>query len=468
MLFHSYGYLLAFLPLVLVGYFALTRRRWIVAAKVWLALASVVFYGMWNLQFLPVLTGSILFNYGAGVYLTHAPSHPQPSRRLLLQAALAVNVGLLAFYKYMDFFIGATNSLLGGDWPLLHLLLPLGISFFTLTQITFLVDAYEGLVPQTNFLNYVLFVTFFPHLLMGPVLHHREMMPQFDNLRTKCWQPDNVRQGVILLVIGLAKKVLLADVFAVWVRQAYDVQTTLTFAETLCASAAYTFQLYFDFSGYTDMALGAALLFNVRLPVNFDSPFQAVNIIEFWQRWHISFTRFITTYIYTPLLLAASRIDSAAMIRTVFITMGIAGLWHEAGWTFLLFYLLHALALVLNHWWRKRKTPLPDWIGWPLTFSFLILSIAIIRIKTTVTAEKMLLGLTGSMGWGISPTSIFVEKKWWAYLCVALLVSLYGKNSQQLARSMPQSALNAVMVACLGLAALLGLNQMSEFLYFNF
>ena len=468
MLFHSYGYLLAFLPLVLAGYFFLIRQRWILAAKAWLALASVFFYGLWNFRFLPLLAGSILFNYCVGAYLTNPAPQLQSRRRWLLRTALAVNVGLLVYYKYMDFFIGAANSLLGTDWPPLRLLLPLGISFFTLTQITFLVDAYEGLVPQTNFLNYVLFVTFFPHLLMGPVLHHRDMMPQFDDLRAKCWRPDNARQGLILLVLGLAKKVLLADVFASWVRQAYDVQPALTFAETLCAAGAYTFQLYFDFSGYTDMALGAALLFNVRLPINFDSPFQAASVIDFWQRWHISFTRFITTYIYTPLLLASSRIDSAAMIRAVFITMGIAGLWHEAGWTFLLFYLLHALALVINHWWRKRKIALPGWIAWPLTFSFLILTIAIIRIKTTAAAGKLLQGLIGAAGWGIPASSLFADKKWWAYFCVALLASLYGKNSQQLARSLPPTALNAAITAGLGLAALLGLNQMSEFLYFNF
>ena len=468
MLFHSYGYLLFFLPVVLIGYFFLARRRLTLAAKGWLALASLFFYGLWNPYFLPLLAGSVLFNYAVGGYLMDAEAHQIRNRRRLLQLALTVNIGLLFYYKYMDFFINTANALMGTGWPLLQLVLPLGISFFTLTQITFLVDAYEGLVQEKNFLNYLLFVTFFPHLLMGPVLHHREMMPQFDSLRAKCWQPSHIRQGLILLVFGLGKKVLLADTFAIWVRQAYDVQAALTFLETLCAATAYTFQLYFDFSGYTDMALGTALLFNVSLPINFDSPFRAVNVIGFWQRWHISFTRFITTYLYTPLLLASSRLDSAAMIRAVFITMGIAGLWHEAGWTFLLFYLIHAVALVVNHWWRKSKRACPDWLGWSLTFSFLVLTIAIIRIKTPATAAKLLYGLCGATGFAIPAASLFAEKKWWAYLCVAMLAALYGKNSQQLAKSLPPTAMNAAIVALLGIAALLGLNQMSEFLYFNF
>lgn len=468
MLFHSYGYLLIFLPAVLAGYFLLARRRLTMAAKGWLALASLFFYGMWNLSFLPLLLGSILFNYAAGAYLMDAAAHPAARRRHLLQFAIAANVGLLAYYKYTDFFITGANTLLGSAWPLPHLVLPLGISFFTLTQITYLVDAYEGIVEDRNFLNYLLFVSFFPHLLMGPVLHHREMMPQFDSLRAKCWQPSHVRQGLMLLVFGLAKKVLLADAFAVWVRQAYDAQASLTFAETWCAAAAYTFQLYFDFSGYTDMALGAALLFNVRLPINFDSPFQAASVIEFWQRWHISFTRFLTTYLYTPLLLASQRIDSAAMIRAVFITMAVAGLWHEAGWTFLLFYLAHALALVVNHWWRRRKYKLPAGLGWPLTFSFLLLTIAVIRIKTPQAAAKFAAGLVGTAGFGLPAQSLFAAKDWWLYLGLGLFIALYGRNSQQLAADLPPDRWNAVWLALLAVAALLSLNQMSEFLYFNF
>ena len=468
MLFHSYGYLLVFLPAVLTGYFFLTRRKLTILAKVWLVLASLFFYSLWNLHFLPLLLTSVVFNYAAGTYLIEPRSLSASSRRHLLQLSIAANVGLLCYYKYMDFFISNANALLGANWPLLNLVLPLGISFFTLTQITYLVDAYEGIVQEKNFLNYLLFVTFFPHLLMGPVLHHREMMPQFDNLKAKCWQPALVKQGLTLLIFGLAKKVLLADTFATWVRQAYDVQSTLTFLETCFAAIAYTFQLYFDFSGYTDMALGAALLFNVKLPINFDNPFQAINIIEFWQRWHISFTRFLTTYLYTPLLLASPQLNSAAMIRAVFITMAIAGLWHEAGWTFLLFYLLHALALVLNHWWRRRKFGLPVWLAWPLTFCFLVLSIAIIRIKAPGTAEKLVQGLTGTNGFWLPIHSQFAEKEWGLYLCIGLFVALYGETSQHLARVLPQTKMNAIWIALLGIAALLGLNQMSEFLYFNF
>lgn len=468
MLFHSFGYLFLFLPISLAGYFLLTRRRLLLGAKIWLAVASLFFYGYWNLRFLPLLLASILFNYSMGLALMRQTPPQFISRRRLFQLALAANLALLGYYKYMDFFIDNANAFLGMHWPLLQLALPLGISFFTLTQITFLVDAYEGIVQEKKFLNYFLFVTFFPHLLMGPVLHHREMMPQFESLRAKCWQIGNVRQGLILLVLGLAKKILLADTFAVWARHAYDTSAGLTLMETVCGGLAYTFQLYFDFSGYTDMALGAALLFNVRLPINFDSPFRAVNVIEFWQRWHISFTRFITTYLYTPLLLAIGRFDLAAMATATVVTMGIAGLWHEAGWTFLLFYLLHALALILNHWWRRRKLTCPSWLGWPLTFVFLVATIAIIRIKTPDMALKLYRGISGATGLTIPPGSVFAGQEWWLYVTAGFFFALYGPTSQQLARQLPGSPASAVGLALLLLAALLGLNHMSEFLYFNF
>ena len=468
MLFHSFGYLFLFLPICVVGYFLLTRRRLMLGAKIWLALASLFFYGYWNLRFLPLLLASILFNYAMGLALMRQAPEEAGVRLKLFRLALAANLLLLAYFKYMDFFIGNANAVLGTQWPLLQMVLPLGISFFTLTQITFLVDAYEGIVQEKKFLNYLLFVTFFPHLLMGPVLHHREMIPQFESLRAKCWQIANVRQGLILLVLGLAKKILLADVFSVWVRHAYDASTSLTLLETLCAGLAYTFQLYFDFSGYTDMALGAALLFNVRLPVNFDSPFRAVNVIEFWQRWHISFTRFITTYLYTPLLLAIGRFDLAAMAMATVLTMGIAGLWHEAGWTFLLFYLLHALALIVNHWWRRRKLVCADWLGWLLTFIFLVFTIAIIRIKTTEMAIKLYRGVIGSTGIAMPVGSPFAGLDWWLYVTAGFFFALYGPASQQLARQLPCSPASALCLALLLVAALLGLNHMSEFLYFNF
>jgi len=484
-LFNSYPFILLFLPVTIIGYFYLTKQHFITAAKAWLVLASLAFYGWWNMAYLPLMVGSILFNFAVGTILVQGPSkkHVLPPKRIL-QVGLLMNISLLGYFKYTDFFLDNINILYGTHYLLPNILLPLGISFFTITQITYLVDCYEGLVKEMDFLNYLLFVTFFPHLLMGPILHHKQMMPQFDSLRSKVFQPRNFMYGILLFTIGLVKKVLLADTFASWANQGFTAGTQLTVLEAWAVSLSYTFQLYFDFSGYSDMALGTARMFNIHLPINFNTPYKATTIIEFWQRWHISLTQFITTYLYTPILKGMGKITFANAMLATFIAMVIAGLWHQAGWGFLLFYILHAMALIMNHWWRRRKYKLPTALAWLLTFLFVNFTLVIMRSPELTTAFAMIRTM---LGWGrfVIPDVLLPYLTWLpgitiygaftmitlqtlSYLIVGFLLSICWKNSQQLATSIRPNYASALVVATALIITLLHLNQVSEFLYFKF
>ncbi|HEY3308896.1 MAG TPA: MBOAT family O-acyltransferase, partial [Desulfuromonadaceae bacterium] len=370
MLFNSFEFILLFLPLTLLVYFVLLRKRLTIAAKSWLLFASLFFYSWWDARYLPLILGSILFNYTIGGLLAEYESGGKRpvSKKTIFVIGIAANIGLLCWFKYMDFFIGTANGLLGTQLPLLKIVLPLGISFFTITQIAFLVDAYEGLVEERNLLNYALFVTFFPHLLAGPILHHKEMMPQFERMRNKVINWKNLYLGLMLFFLGLFKKVVMADTFSVWASAGFDsVQPLHLFAAWL-ASLSYTFQLYFDFSGYSDMAVGIGWMFNISLPINFNSPYKATGMIDFWKRWHITLTNFVTTYLYTPILRAFGRITFTNSLAAIFLAMLISGFWHGAGWTFIIWGGMHGLGLVVNHIWKKKKLPMPSFLGWLITF----------------------------------------------------------------------------------------------------
>ncbi len=286
MLFNSYEFIFMFLPVSLAIYFLLNRKRLTVGANTWLLFVSLFFYSWWNMKYLPLILGSILFNYAIGTLLAESGAHKGKavSKKAILAFGLFANILFLGYFKYMDFFIGNVNGLFSADLPLLRIVLPLGISFFTITQIAFLVDSYEGLVKEKTLLSYALFVSFFPHLLAGPILHHKEMMPQFDALRSKVLNYKNLSLGLFLFFIGLFKKVVIADQLSAIVKAGFDTAPSLNFAEAWISSLSYTCQLYFDFSGYSDMAVGVGLMFNIVLPINFNSPYKAVNAIDFWKR----------------------------------------------------------------------------------------------------------------------------------------------------------------------------------------
>ena len=305
MLFNSYPFIFIFLPLVTFIFFQISRYSNIFASA-WLVSASLFFYGWWNPNYLILLLSSIIVNYSLGVWLIRVlrNSGKCTKSKSILIIGLVFDLSLLGYYKYTNFFINNLNVLTGLDWKVNNIILPLGISFFTFTQIAFLVDAYRGEVKGYNFIHYLLFITYFPHLIAGPIIHHKEMIPQFENSTTYKFNNQNLAVGLTVFFMGLFKKTVLADGIAPHAVVVYSIADSgqiLTFLEAWLGGFCYAFQLYFDFSGYSDMAIGSSLMLGIRLPLNFHSPYKAVNIFEFWRRWHMTLSRFLREYIYTPL-----------------------------------------------------------------------------------------------------------------------------------------------------------------------
>jgi alginate O-acetyltransferase complex protein AlgI len=408
MLFNSNAFLFFFLPIALFGFFQIARYSRPIAS-VWLFATSLFFYGWWNPAYVGLLLSSILFNYAIGRVLSKGYVRGYVKQKWIVASGITINLGLLAYYKYANFFVENVNAALNLGWQIESIILPLGISFFTFTQIAFLVDAYRGEVKESNFIHYGLFVTYFPHLIAGPVLHHKEMMPQFALPATYRLDWENLSVGLTIFSIGLFKKVVLADGIAPFVSPAFAFAAeggTLTFLEAWGGALAYTFQLYFDFSGYSDMAIGISRLFGVKLPLNFDSPYKAVNIIEFWRRWHMTLSRFLRDYLYFAL--GGNRKGPARRYLNLLATMLLGGLWHGASWTFVIWGVLHGFYLVINHAWHqlrkvfghdlKRSTTLGRFSGMTLTFFVVVIGWVFFRAKNVDVAISILSGMAGLNG----------------------------------------------------------------------
>ena len=483
MLFNSYEFIFAFLPITFFIYFYLTHKKLIKMSKIFLVISSLFFYSWWNPIYLPLILISMLFNYKIGSLLS-LKEYTLVSRKKLLIIGLIGNISLLGYFKYSNFFIENMNSLLNTDVKLLHLALPLAISFFTFQQIAYLVDSYREETKEYDFLNYAIFVTFFPQLIAGPIVHHKEMMPQFMNNKNRVINYENISIGIFIFSMGLFKKVVLADTFAVWATAGFDLSTTLNLFEAWITSFSYTFQLYFDFSGYTDMAIGLALLFNIKLPINFNSPYKAKDIQDFWRRWHITLSRFLRDYIYIPL--GGSRRGELQTYINLMITFIIGGIWHGAGWTFIFWGFLHGFALVIHRIWHKLGLKLWNWLAWFITFNFINIAWVFFRAKEWDDATKVLSGMLGLNGiilpsfissklafltpYGVEFGGWLIEVNGqkWTIIVVAIGFIIVLKSYLQY---IEQIKINYKTVYLSGLAfagSILSMNKVSEFLYFNF
>ncbi len=349
MLFSSVEFIFYFLPAVAVVFFALARLGGRYSALAWLVAASLFFYSVWNPPYLALLLASITGNYGFGRVLSHRPS------KFLLGSAICFNLGLIAYFKYANFFIDNAGLLFGTNLPAAGIVLPLAISFFTFQQIAYLVDVYQGKVRDPDFIHYALFVSFFPQLISGPIVHHSEVIPQFSEKKRLQPHWENLGAGLAIFIIGLQKKVVLADGIAPYADAVFDgaALAAPSFFPAWIGALAYTFQLYFDFSGYSDMAIGLARMFGIVLPLNFDSPYKAVNIVDFWRRWHMTLARFLKDYLYVPL--GGNRKGQPQRYINLMITMLLGGRWHGASWTFVFWGGLHGVYLVVNHGWRAVR-----------------------------------------------------------------------------------------------------------------
>jgi alginate O-acetyltransferase complex protein AlgI len=452
-----------------MGYFFLNSRKKLIISKLWLLSASLFFYGWGNINYVPLILGSVISNYYLGKAIAFSDDQGRIKRKTILLFGLLINLSLLGFFKYSDFLVINIDYFLQNKLPLLHIALPLAISFFSFQQIAYLVDIYKGKVGEHNLLTYSVFVCFFPQLIAGPIVHHSEMVPQFLNIKNSFINYKNVATGLFIFILGLFKKVVIADHFSLWATPAFDQAESLTFLEGWAASLSYTFQIYFDFSGYMDMATGAALLFNIKLPINFNSPYQSLNIREFWQRWHITLGRFLKDYLYIPL--GGNRLGEINTYRNLFITLGLAGLWHGAAWNFVLWGTLHGLALVAHRLWLKTNIKMNKYLAWLLTFNFLNFTWVIFRANEWNDALKIFKAMLGLEGISLDYFQYFPETGW-VFFPITVIATLsiisLKNNSNHLAINLTINNRSIVAFFILFYICVINLSAPTEFLYFRF
>lgn len=499
MLFNSYIFIFAFLPLCLLGFYALKGLN-ATCAKLWLIGMSLWFYGYFNINYLIIMLFSVVFNYSIYCLLKRTGSGVSKDR-LFLISGVAVNLAVLFYFKYYDFFIDNCNSILGTQIPLKGILLPLGISFFTFQQIGFLADAYRGEIEECAPVDYALFVCFFPQLIAGPIVNHDEMLPQFRRIGRKI-SSEAIARGVYIFILGMSKKVLIADTFGKAVDYAYlNLGTGINATESFLAILFYTLQLYFDFSGYCDMAIGLGGMLGIDIPINFNSPYKAVNIIDFWKRWHITLSRFFSKNIYIPL--GGNRCGQIRMYTNLFIVFFLSGIWHGAGWNFILWGSMHGILYVITRaWqnWRRLKIKDPGneadsssivkLLCVMFTFAFVNIAWVYFRAPSIQAANQIISNLWNT-SW-VTPSEAFAEgfnlgEFWYVmkvlhltgfsfsryilmmlFLAFGLIITFFGKNVHELADRTKFSAGTAVVLGALSVWCIVSMSGVSTFLYFNF
>ena len=500
MLFNSYEFILVFLPAVLAGAYLLrgSGKRWL---ELWLLLASFVFYAWWDVKYLPLLLGSVAVNYLGALFIEWTRS------RMALAAMIAFNLALIGYYKYLGFFTQiASDSLVEQPWNLtvLALVLPLGISFYTFQQIGYQIDRWRGKASKHDFIDYMLFVTFFPQLIAGPIVRLSEFLPQLRGLAQRL-STNNILIGLTIFSIGLFKKVIFADTFALYATPVFDIAakgTVLDGQTAWLGVLAYTFQIYFDFSGYSDMAIGLGRMLGINLPLNFNAPYRSTSITDFWRRWHITLGRFLRDYLYFPI--GGSHVAPPRQFANLMVVMLLCGLWHGAAWTFVVWGGLHGLALAVDRLWvRLYSSDQPRGLvwrssGWALTFFFVVVTWVFFRADSLGTAGSMLQsmfspasfettvrvpGLGGTEGW-LAQTEVG-----WSAILLATIWVLVAPTMQDLMRRRMRSPMYQPYIAraaalfrpewrpatvwvvgsaAIFAAAFLGLSRVTEFIYYNF
>lgn len=490
MLFNSLPFFIIFLPLALLGYFILSRFS-LKISIIFLMVASVGFYCYWNIYYIPLLASSIITNFIVGGIISRKNicRDDVVAKRWLI-VGIVLNISLLVFFKYYDFLINNINFIIDSPLKPLGIGLPIGISFFTFTQIAYLVDCKQGKVRETKPENYGLFVTYFPHLIAGPILHHKEMMPQFDDPRSHIFSRGRLVVGMMFFSIGLFKKVIMADGISRYVSPVFDLHyANLSMLEAWVGALSYTLQLYFDFSAYSDMAYGISYMFGIILPINFNSPYKSISIIEFWRRWHITLSTFLRDYLYIPL--GGNRNGGTQRYINLLITMVLGGLWHGASWTFIIWGGLHGIYLVLNHGIRKvlgdRKIAAISVAGWALTMFGVVIGWVFFRATSVEIAVKVLRAmaygtLTAEMSESLlGATRIMDMSSAIAWLAVGAAICLLLPNAyqwlgrgllhdreRQWDRGLGGLLLGALMTLIFIMLAISETRGISEFLYFNF
>ncbi|MCI8497168.1 MAG: MBOAT family protein [Clostridiales bacterium] len=483
MLFNSYIFVLLFLPVTLIGYFAWNHFDRYKAAKIWLTAASLVFYAYFKLDYLWIILSSILFNFALNKLFVRVKK--KNIRKAVLAFGLIVNIGILFAFKYFDFFLLNLNYILGTGFSFVNLLLPLGISFFTFQQLSYLVDSYRGEVPDYGFVDYALYVTFFPQLIAGPIVLHGEIIPQFEDLSKKKFRFDNFAKGLMAFSFGMAKKVLIADVLGRTAAYACANIGSLNSVESILSILAFSFRVYFDFSGYSDMATGVGLMFNIEIPQNFDSPYKAVTIVEFWRRWNMTLNRFFLKYLYIPL--GGNRGGVFKTYRNIMVVFLVSGLWHGANYNYILWGAIQGLLCIVTRVFMKQIERLPRWLvhagnlfcvclGWTVFFApsigdaftmigsvftggFAMPSADFLH-TFQVTEIQMLLHLFGLLDYRIIYAVCMIGFSWFAVL--------FMKNTNERMSVFQPTFRKGLVTFFLLLLSILSFSRVESFVYFNF
>ena len=477
MLFNSYIFIFCFLPFILVLYFAANRKKHYDLAKGILICASLIFYGYDEVRYVPIILSSICINYLCYLLLNKYPGYRKP----LLISGILANLLLLGYFKYFDFLLENINRFAGSSFDLLHIALPLGISFFTFQQISFLVDASRGECQCKSFMDYCLFVTFFPQLVAGPIVSHDDILPQFTDESNKLPNSQNICVGIQAFSMGLFKKVIISDRFGRIVSYGYGNTELLTSYEALLTILAYTVQIYYDFSGYCDMATGIGLLFNIKLPINFNSPYKARNVVDFWKRWHITLTRFLTKYVYIPL--GGNKRGVRRTYINILLVFLISGIWHGAGYTFIVWGILHGLANMVCRFFNTYIQKIPKLICWAANFLFLNLTWIVFRSRSLSQAALLVkrvfaggLGISEQLRYDMSQISFLdmlnthIPMRVLLVLCsvFAIVHCVFCKNTHEYIACKKTSIPSLCLCVILFLISVLSLSGVSTFLYFNF
>ena len=471
MLFNSYQFAFGFLPamLALFGIFAAYDLRRAAAAS--LIIGSAVFYAWWNWHYLFLFGFSVLFNFGwAGLLVPPAAgirSRGERARRILFGVGIAVNLALLGYFKYRNFLVETAGAVVGTHWHLGDLVLPLAVSFFTFEQITVLTSAYRGEPGTRDFVSYCLFITFFPHLIAGPIVRYPEIYPQFNRTTRFELTSENLSAGLMIFAIGLFKKVMIADTYRPLANPIFDKLQFPSFFDAWGGALAFALQIYFDFSGYSDMAIGLARMFGVRFPENFDSPYKARNVIEFWRRWHITLSFFLRDYLYIPL--GGNRRGELRRYVNLFITMLLGGLWHGANWTFVIWGALHGVFLSVNHLWVSSKRELPDAVAWPLTFILVTVAWVFFRAQTFARAAFLLTSMAGLNGFAFNAVHFSIGRHELRVIALGLALVFFCPNRQTIMSWRWQSDwLYAGVFAVLAAVSIMSMSNPPPFIYFQF
>ena len=460
MLFNSYEFLLLFLPITFFVYFYLNSKKLITVSKIFLVLASLFFYSWWNVIYLPLILGSMIFNFYVGQFLG------KNRTKKMLTFGIIGNVALLGYFKYTDFFIENFNWALNKDVELLHLALPLAISYFTFQQIAFLVDSYRGETKEYNFLNYALFITFFPQLLMGPIMHHKEIIPQFQTKWKSFIKWENVALGLFIFAIGLSKKTLIGDPLTDYAQYAFDNAQKLSMVEAWYASVSYVLSYYFDLSGYADMAIGIGKMFNINIPKNFNSPYKARNFADYWKRWHITLSRFLSDYVYKSL--GGNKSLVWVMYLNIMITFFVSGFWHGAGWNFVVWGLLNGIFVVMAHMMKKANLEMNFYVAWFLMFFGLILTRILFVSNDFADAwyvTTTLFDISNLRFENLFYIDPYLQS---FYIVLALALAVGTKNSMEISENFKPNFKYIFYTVILLSASMFTFSSAKEFLYFQF